>query len=329
MDSRTGDVLGTKLHNRIQGANQNCTWHNFNVVPTKGRNIAVTGNYQAGISVLDFTNPALVEEIAYADPAAITPTLVTGGDWSTYWHNGLLYTSDIRRGLVTWKLEGNEYTKRAHTYATSNPQTQMLSFEADNVAPSATIAAPLEGGQFRQNSQQLADYSCADVGLGVESCVGNVADGAAIDTSKIGSHTFTVTATDNAGNKTATSVQYVVNSTAVEASPEGPCPRRSHSAWAPRPRSARSRRASRGSTRRARPPTSSRARATRPSACPTRARERQAGQRLLHVGPAGAGAVLEVDVDRAGLQRGGHDHVQAGDQTARMRRCARGRTARR
>ena len=224
MDARTGDVLGTKLHNRIQGANQNCTWHNFNVVPTKGRNIAVTGNYQAGISVLDFTNPAMVEEIAYADPAAVTPTLVTAGDWSTYWHNGLLYTSDIRRGLVTWKLEGNEYTKRAHTYATSNPQTQMLSYEPDNVAPTSAIAAPLEGGQFLQNSQHIADYSCADVGLGVESCVGNVADGAAVDTSKIGYHTFTVTATDNAGNKTSTSVQYVVNSTAVQSTPGGTVP---------------------------------------------------------------------------------------------------------
>ena len=129
----------------------------------------------------------MVEEIAYADPAAITPTLVTGGDWSTYWHNGLLYVSD-------------------------------------NVAPTAAITAPHEGGQFLQNSQHIADYSCADQGLGIESCVGNVADGAAVDTSKIGYHTFAVTATDNAGNKTSTSVQYVVNSTAVQSTPGGTVP---------------------------------------------------------------------------------------------------------
>ena len=55
------------------------------------------------------------------------------------------------------------------------------------------------------------------MGLGIESCTGNVADGAAIDTSKIGYHTFTVTATDKAGNITTQSVEYVVNSTAVDA----------------------------------------------------------------------------------------------------------------
>ena len=56
---------------------------------------------------------------------------------------------------------------------------------------------------------------------GIESCTGNVADGAPIDTSKIGYHTFTVTATDKAGNITTQSVEYVVNSTAVSRSAGG------------------------------------------------------------------------------------------------------------
>jgi hypothetical protein len=27
-----------------------------------------------------------------------------GGDWSTYWYNGLIYESDITRGLLIWNV---------------------------------------------------------------------------------------------------------------------------------------------------------------------------------------------------------------------------------
>ena len=62
------------------------------------------GNYQAGISVVDFTNPAAAKEIAYADPPPLVPTQL-GGDWSTYWYNGRIYESDITRGLLIWRLD--------------------------------------------------------------------------------------------------------------------------------------------------------------------------------------------------------------------------------
>jgi hypothetical protein len=120
--------------------------------------------------------------------------------------------------MLVWVLD-NEHTKRAKTFETSNPQTQIGIYDADNAKPTVSIAAPAAGGQFLQNSAQAADFACADEGLGVESCVGTVADGANIDTSRIGYHTFTVTATDNAGNKTTQSVEYVVNSTAVQSTP--------------------------------------------------------------------------------------------------------------
>ena len=97
------------LHPRPQNSRENCTWHNFNVVPTKAGYYATVGSYQSGISVFDFSNPAAPREIAYADPAPLTtdpPTtgIVLGGDWSTYWHNGYIYESDIKRGLITWQL---------------------------------------------------------------------------------------------------------------------------------------------------------------------------------------------------------------------------------
>jgi hypothetical protein len=107
-DARTGTPVGTFLHPRPQTATENCTWHNYNVVPLRHRYVLVSGNYQSGVSVLDFTDPAAVAEIAYADPAPLDPdTLVLGGDWSTYWYNGLIYESDITRGLITWNLSSS------------------------------------------------------------------------------------------------------------------------------------------------------------------------------------------------------------------------------
>ena len=103
--ARTGAPLGTFLHPRPQTATENCTWHNYNVVPVKHRYVLVSGNYQSGVSVVDFTNPERAREIAFADPAPLdAATLVTGGDWSSYWYNGEIYESDITRGLIVWNL---------------------------------------------------------------------------------------------------------------------------------------------------------------------------------------------------------------------------------
>jgi hypothetical protein len=120
----TGDQLGTFVHQRPQAVQENCTWHNFNIVPTQRGYVFVSGNYQKGISVVDFTNPAAPREIAFADPAPLSPSLpiVLGGDWSTYWHNRVIYESDIRRGLTTWSLD-DSLTNRHLNVDRSNPQT--------------------------------------------------------------------------------------------------------------------------------------------------------------------------------------------------------------
>ena len=57
----------------------------------------------------------------------------------------------------------------------------------------------------------LADYDCADEagGSGLATCAGPVADGDPIDTS-LGTHTFTVNATDVAGNPGGATATYLV-----------------------------------------------------------------------------------------------------------------------
>jgi hypothetical protein len=63
------------------------------------------------------------------------------------------------------------------------------------------------------NQAVAADYSCADGLSGVASCVGTVANGANIDTSSVGPHSFTATATDAAGNSSSVTHSYSVTYT--------------------------------------------------------------------------------------------------------------------
>jgi hypothetical protein len=133
LDARTGESLGQFTIPRPQTSVENCTTHNYNVVPTKRGYVMVSGNYQSGISVIDFTDPANAKEIAFADPAPlIDPNppvgIELGGDWSTYWYNGHIYESDITRGLIVWKLS-DRAVGGARKLARLNPQTQEFTIE--------------------------------------------------------------------------------------------------------------------------------------------------------------------------------------------------------
>ena len=216
------------IHPRAQTDRENCTWHNFNVVPTKAGYYATVGSYQSGISILEFTDPAAPREIAFADPAPLqnpppaapTTGIILGGDWSTYWHNGTIFESDIKRGVTTWRLnlagdptmtQANSHLSHINTFALSNPQTQAGSFAPENVKPTVTVRTPVAGQGAKLGSAVVADFDCAD-DVAVESCVGTVADGANVDTASLGNKVFRVTATDTAGNLTVTEVPFMVNS---------------------------------------------------------------------------------------------------------------------
>jgi hypothetical protein len=223
-EPETGTQLGTLIQPRPQLNTENCTWHNFNVVPTYKGRTAVVGSYQMGITAIDFTDPTTPTQFAFADPAPLVPTR-TGGDWATYWHNGKLYEADIRRGLLIWDLN-DERENRARTLTGDhNPQTQMTSFAQDLTGPTIDIASPVAGSVLTKNSVVPADFSCADAETAVESCVGTVADGAPIATGQIGSNfEFTVTAKDLAGNSTSKTVVYSVLNTTADGTVTGNVP---------------------------------------------------------------------------------------------------------
>ena len=82
----------------------------------------------------------------------------------------------------------------------------------DVTDPVVTISSPVDGAEVEVGAEVLADYSCTDEdgGSGLESCVGDLPDGNALDTTTAGAATFAVTATDGAGNTTTQSVNFTV-----------------------------------------------------------------------------------------------------------------------
>lgn len=80
---------------------------------------------------------------------------------------------------------------------------------ADSVPPTISIANPVPGQHFRLGQIVTSSFSCADTGgSGVAECFGS----RVVDTSILGAQTFTVTATDKAGNSASRSVDYFVDS---------------------------------------------------------------------------------------------------------------------
>src|SRR5687768_11785379 len=128
-----------------QTAQENCVSHNGGLVPVPGRDIMVQGWYQGGVDVIDFTDPDRPFEIAYFDrgPADAPPAPgdtaggfsrrrgTTGGSWGAYWYNGLIYSSELARGLdilellPTDQLSANELAAaKLVRWEEYNPQSQ-------------------------------------------------------------------------------------------------------------------------------------------------------------------------------------------------------------
>lgn len=123
-DTASADLLGTWVLPRPQSAQENCTIHNYNVIPTRHRDLLAVGAYQAGTYVVDFTDPERPRTVAWYDPPPLDPTALTlGGSWGSYWYNGFVYESDITKGLNVYRLEDRRVKAKADRLGFLNPQT--------------------------------------------------------------------------------------------------------------------------------------------------------------------------------------------------------------
>jgi hypothetical protein len=136
-----------------QSAEENCVAHNGGIIPVPGRDLYVQAWYQGGINVMDFTDPDKAIEIAYFDRGSIDPPALVdvpsaaaeaalaasggrsrntiGGSWGAYYWNGMVYSSEIDRGLdvveltPTAQLSANEIAAAKLVVLTDyNPQSQ-------------------------------------------------------------------------------------------------------------------------------------------------------------------------------------------------------------
>ncbi|MGI8575029.1 MAG: LVIVD repeat-containing protein [Egibacteraceae bacterium] len=126
-DVETGEKLGQWTLPRAQSSDENCTIHNYNVIPMRnGRYIMVSGNYQAGTWVTEFTDPSSPEVLGWSDPLPLEP-LDIGGAWSSYWYNRTIFESDITEGLNVFRLLRRNVRRQSLTLDHLNPQTQEFS----------------------------------------------------------------------------------------------------------------------------------------------------------------------------------------------------------
>ena len=155
------EKIGTWTMPRAQGADENCTLHNINFIPTTdGSDLLVSGNYQAGTWVTDWTDPARPTDLAFADPPSLTPgTLTLGGAWSTYWYNGFMYETEITRGLNVFSLD-DPRADDAVEFDFLNPQTQMQSI-GQNVVGESRINIKHTGKPHRfKGSVKSSEDAC-------------------------------------------------------------------------------------------------------------------------------------------------------------------------
>ncbi len=145
---------------------------------------------------------------------AVSPATITGWSWSF---------GDASAGSTV--------QDPTHVYASAGPYTVILTVTDSNgqtsqvthtvtvnaVAgpPSVSIATPADGANYSQGQAVNAAYSCQEStsGPGLQStggCTGTVSDGAKIDTSAPGGHSFAVTATSQDGQTSTTSISYTV-----------------------------------------------------------------------------------------------------------------------
>jgi hypothetical protein len=82
------------------------------------------------------------------------------------------------------------------------------SINIDKTPPLVTITAP--GSTYILNQPVPANFNCDGSISGIDTCTGTVANGANIDTSSVGTKTFTVTSADKAGNSKTVTDTYKV-----------------------------------------------------------------------------------------------------------------------
>jgi hypothetical protein len=155
---------------------------------------------------------APLEELAFA-------YRLDGGDWSAPTHDTSVTLNGLGDGPHTFAL------RAADAAGNVDPSPAIRDFGVDTAPPVLTITAPADQSSYLLKQVVTASWSASDpsspgMGSGVKTASGTVASGSAFDTEMITTYdwvankqiwrSFTITATDNAGNTATKTVSYRV-----------------------------------------------------------------------------------------------------------------------
>ncbi|MBL0940374.1 MAG: hypothetical protein IBJ03_15875 [Gemmatimonadaceae bacterium] len=166
-----------------QAAEENCVAHNGGIIPVPGRDLYVQGWYQGGVNIMDFTDADNAFEIGYFDRGSINPPRpvdvpaaaaaaaagvrgggnTIGGSWGAYYWNGLIFSSELDRGMdileltPSPQLSANEIAAaKLVRYEQFNPQSQ-----PKYVWPAAFVVVRSYLDQLVRNQGLAADRTTA------------------------------------------------------------------------------------------------------------------------------------------------------------------------
>jgi len=186
------------------------------------------------LAVLAGLQPA----VAAARPTACPDVTAAGGAFVAghVKATGMRCTS-LRAKLRSWTRQGPAAVRRnAHGWSCrrvggagarwtcaqrGRRSSVTFTVSRERVAPHIAIASPGQGARYAVGAAISAAYHCSDR-AGIASCVGTVANGAALPTSQPGTQTFTVTARDRSGNRAQRTVTYSVVGPETPSAPPAP-----------------------------------------------------------------------------------------------------------
>ena len=164
---------------------------------------------QARVNVVDTTAPLI-----FGDPGP--PANAAG------WNNAnvtVVFTchdrvSGVSNCEVGWTItiegEGQRVRGTAIDQAGNTATIVVGDINIDKTAPIVAIASPAQDAVFLANDTVVADWTASDSLSGISSSSGTVPSGLPIDTSFQGLNSFTITASDEAGNTASASHSYTV-----------------------------------------------------------------------------------------------------------------------
>ncbi|MDH3629393.1 MAG: FG-GAP-like repeat-containing protein, partial [Acidobacteriota bacterium] len=179
---------------------------------------------------------AVTLNVSFWDGTDTTPpqiTIVTPGEGATYVLNGIVpanyacedgalgsgVASCIGDVVVSEPIDTS--TLGAHAFSVTatdvagNSGTATANYTVsgtDTTPPVVTLSTPADGAVYAIGASITVAYDCVDepLGTGIATCAGDLPDAAALDTSTLGSFTFSVSGTDNAGNVTTVTSSYTI-----------------------------------------------------------------------------------------------------------------------